>query len=120
MGSDEHKYELSDPTTSDVHAHDVSVVMRMLQSSLLNSDLHLELDDCTTTSRLGSKDHFLKLIALDFAFLDAFYEIVGLDGRDEVCSICLLDEGYGAPTPASPRQSTSQCTLFFALSNQSI
>ena len=35
MGSDEHKYELSDPTTSDVHAHDVSVMMRMLQSSLL-------------------------------------------------------------------------------------
>jgi hypothetical protein len=75
----------------------------MLQSSLPNSVLHLELDNGTTTSRLGSKDHFLKLTALDFAILDAFLKIVGLDGSDEVRSICLLDEGHCAATPASPR-----------------
>ena len=88
--------------------------------SLQKPVLRLELDNCTTTSRLGSKDHFLKLIALDFAILDAFLKIVGLDGCDELRSICLFDEGHRAPTPAGPCQSASQRTLLFALSNQGV
>ena len=80
----------------------------------------LQLDDGTTTGRLGSKDNFLQLITIDLALLDALLKVVGLDCSDELCSVCLLDERYSASAPTCPSQPATQSPLLLAFSNQSV
>ena len=86
-------------------------------STLLHNKSYLELEDSTTTGRLGSEDHFLQLVALHIAIFNELVKVVRLDSCDEFSSISLLDEGHSAATPTGPCQATAQSPLLFALCN---